>query len=109
MPVINPIFTKDFPDLGRALLDTDIIVVAVPGDQITYKTTVAALKTSLAVVVTGVSDSSGEYDASGDGIHSNPQVTIYDVNGETSPATYDKTTQTIKFLNPSEAFTAVFS
>lgn len=44
-PIINPIFTKDFPDLGRAILDTDLIVVAVPGDQITYKTTASELRT----------------------------------------------------------------
>ncbi len=60
------------------------------------------------ILVSGTSDASGEYDASGDGIPAFPNVTIYDVNGDTSPATYNNTTKLIKFLNPSEAFTAKF-
>lgn len=60
------------------------------------------------IEVSGTSDASGNYDASASGVGSNPNVTIYDVNGDTSPATYNKTTKQIKFLNPSEAFSAVF-
>lgn len=47
--IINGIFTKDFPALGRGILGTDIIVVAVPGDDITYRSTAADLKTYLGV------------------------------------------------------------
>lgn len=46
MPVIDGIYTKDFPDLGRALLGTDIIVIAEAGNPITYKSTVSALITA---------------------------------------------------------------
>ena len=60
------------------------------------------------VTVSGTSDASGNYDASASGVSSNPNVTIYDVSGNTSPATYNKTTKIISFLNPSEAFSAVF-
>lgn len=42
MPVVG-IYTKDFPALGRALVDTDIIVVAETGNAITYRSTVGAL------------------------------------------------------------------
>lgn len=60
------------------------------------------------ITISGTSDASGNYDASASGVGSNPNVTIYDINGDTSPATYNKTTKQIKFLNPSEAFSAVF-
>lgn len=49
MPVINGIYTKDFPAIGRSLLDTDIIVVAVSGDDVTYKTTLSGLRSSFTV------------------------------------------------------------
>lgn len=39
MPIINGIYTKDFPDLGRDILPTDLIIMAVVGDDVTYKTT----------------------------------------------------------------------
>ena len=42
MPVVG-IYTKDFPAIGRALVDTDIVVVDIPGDQVTYRSTVGAL------------------------------------------------------------------
>lgn len=42
MPVVG-IYTKDFPALGRALVDSDIIVVAQAGNAITYRSTVGAL------------------------------------------------------------------
>lgn len=45
-PIINGIYTKDFPDLGRALLASDIIIIAVAGDPITYRSTVSELTTS---------------------------------------------------------------
>lgn len=46
MPVVG-IYTKDFPPIGRALLDTDIIVVAIAGDPVTYRSTVSEIRTSL--------------------------------------------------------------
>lgn len=50
MPIVG-IYTKDFPPIGRALLDTDIIVVAIAGDVVTYKSTVAALATKLSAPI----------------------------------------------------------
>jgi len=43
MPVINGVYTKDFPALGRAPIDTDIIPIAELANQITYKTTIGAI------------------------------------------------------------------
>ena len=43
MPVINGVYTKDFPALGRAPIDTDIIPIAELANQITYKTTLGEL------------------------------------------------------------------
>lgn len=43
MPVINGIYTKDFPDLGRDGLGTDLIPVAITGNVITYKVTLSSL------------------------------------------------------------------
>lgn len=48
MPVVG-IYTKDFPALGRALVDTDLIVVAETGDQITYRSTVGAIRSAFVV------------------------------------------------------------
>jgi len=43
MPVINGVYTKDFPALGRAPIDTDIIPIAEVANQITYKTTLGEI------------------------------------------------------------------
>jgi len=43
MPVINGVYTKDFPALGRAPIDTDIIPIAEVANQITYKTTIGEI------------------------------------------------------------------
>jgi hypothetical protein len=43
MPVINGVYTKDFPALGRAPIDTDIIPIAEVANQITFKTTIGAI------------------------------------------------------------------
>jgi hypothetical protein len=42
MPVVG-IYTKDFPNLGRNGLGTDLIPVAITGDAVTYKVTLSAL------------------------------------------------------------------
>lgn len=47
MPVIDGIYTKDFPDLGRALLTTDLVPIAVTGDNVTYKVTIADIETAV--------------------------------------------------------------
>jgi hypothetical protein len=106
MPVVG-IYTKDFPDIGRALLDTDIVVVAIAGDNVTYRSTVGAVRTALKVTITNTSDSNGEYDASGDGVPDFPVFTVYE-GANTIPASYDNTTKIISGLNPSTAFTAKF-
>jgi hypothetical protein len=43
MPVINGVYTKDFPALGRAPIDTDIIPIAEVANQITFKTTIGEI------------------------------------------------------------------
>lgn len=106
MPVVG-IYTKDFPLLGRDPLDTDIIVIGIPADQITYQTTVGDLRSALKVTITSVSDSNGEYDASGDNLPDFPTFTVYE-GANTIPASYDNTTKIISGLNPSTAFTAKF-
>lgn len=60
------------------------------------------------ITVSGTSDASGNYNASASGVSASPNVTIYDVSGNTSPATYNKTTKIISGLNASEAFSVVF-
>lgn len=105
MPIVNGIYTKDFPDLGRDLLDTDLIVVAVVGDNVTYKTTVSAL---LPPVVTGTFDGSGEYDASGDNIREFPVYQVYNSTGYPIPVDYDNANKKLTGGTPSEAFTARF-
>lgn len=103
MPVIDGIYTKDFPDLGRAILSTDLIVVAIPGDNVTYKTTFEEVK---GLLITGTFDGSGEYDASGDGIRQYPVVTVYDSTGMQQPVQYDNANQ--KLVGGSGTFTARF-
>jgi hypothetical protein len=48
MPVVG-IYTKDFPALGRDLLDSDLIVVAIAGNAVTYRSTVGAIRSALSV------------------------------------------------------------
>lgn len=43
MPVINGVYTKDFPNLGRTPADADLIPIAEVANQITYKTTIGAI------------------------------------------------------------------
>jgi hypothetical protein len=45
MAVIG-IYTKDFPDLGRAVLSTDIVPITENGNVVTYKTTISELLNS---------------------------------------------------------------
>lgn len=107
MPIINGIYTKDFPDLGRAVLSTDIVIIAIAGDPITYKTTTEALRTFLGKTVTGTSDSSGNYNASGDGLPAFPIYSVYE-GANMVPASYNNTTKIISGLNTLTAFTAKF-
>lgn len=106
MPIINGIFTKDFPDLGRDVLDTDLVVIAIAGNQITYKTTVGALRDGLSVVVTDSFDGDGNYDATGDGLPDYPTFQVYQ-SGESILATYNNTTKIISGGTPG-AFVATF-
>lgn len=62
MPVINGIYTKDFPNLGRALLDSDLLVIAVVGDDVTYKITKAQLDRQLNLDETDIFNSGDPYD-----------------------------------------------
>ena len=109
MPVvINPIYTRNFPELGRALLDTDIIVIAVTGDDVTYRSTVSAMRTAVGRTFSVSLDSSGEYDFTSKSIREFPCVTIYDSSGNTAPYFYNNTTKKITGGVPSEAITVTF-
>jgi hypothetical protein len=69
MPIINGIYTKDFPNIGRNLLRTDLSVFAIPGNVVTYKATLddllestemAASETQPGVVTTGIQNFAGD-------------------------------------------------
>lgn len=105
MPVVG-IYTKDFPDIGRALLETDLLVIGVVGDVVTYKSTVAGLRTALKISITAVSDSNGEYDLSATAA-TDTLICVYE-GDNTVPASYNKSTKILSGLNASVTFTAKF-
>ena len=62
MPVINGVYLKDFTALPGAVADADIIPIAISGDQIAYRTTVAGIVTDARVtskLLTGLSVTGG--------------------------------------------------
>ena len=62
MPVINGVYLKDFTALPGAVADANIIPIAVAGNQISYKTTVAGIVTDARVtskLLTGLSVTGG--------------------------------------------------
>ena len=106
MPVVG-IYTKDFPIFPGTLSDSTIIVVAETGNNVTYRSTIGGLRSTLKITIADTSDANGEYDASGDGLPDFPIFQVYE--GEnTIPASYNNTTKIISGLNPSTAFTAKF-
>lgn len=107
MPIINGIFTKDFPDLGRDLLDSDIIVIAVAGNDITYKSTVGALRSIIGTPISGTSDSDGNFDVSGFSPSSTPVAwSAFDnATGQDIPVSYNKDTMIMSGFGASQAFT----
>lgn len=62
---------------------------------------------SASVIVTGTSDASGNYDASGDNIPLFPSIGVYE-GAVLVPASYNNTTKIISGLNTLTAFTAKF-
>lgn len=107
------IYTKDFPDLGRALLDTDIVVIAEAGNPITYRSTVGALKTNLDKTITFTSDSNGEYDFNsyigGDPLPATPALkTLYAGDYSQPMGDFNLTTRIMSGLQPSTAYTLVY-
>lgn len=104
MPIINGIYTKDFPDLGRDVTDTDLLIIAVVGDNVTYKTTLEDAFPIRPITL----DSSGEYDCTAFGLREFPSVTIYDSSGNTAPYYYNNTTKKITNGNPGEAINVRF-
>lgn len=103
--VINPIFTKDFPPLGRALLDTDIIIIAIPGDQITYRSTVGDLLDHIQPAPISITlDGSGE-SAAQTSVRDFAVVTIYDSSGNTAPYYWNNTTKKVTNGIPGESIT----
>ena len=58
MPVINGVYLKDFPALPSSVADANIIPIAISGNQIAYRTTVAGIVTDARVtskLLTGLS------------------------------------------------------
>ena len=58
MPVVNGIYLKDFPALPSSVADANIIPIAIAGNQIAYRTTVAGIVTDARVtskLLTGLS------------------------------------------------------
>jgi hypothetical protein len=58
MPVINGVYLKDFPALPSSVTDANIIPIAISGNQIAYRTTVAGIVTDARVtskLLTGLS------------------------------------------------------
>ena len=62
MPVINGVYLKDFTALPGAVIDADIIPIAITGNQIAYRTTVAGIVTDARItakLLTGLSVTGG--------------------------------------------------
>ena len=62
MPVINGVYLKDFTALPGAVADADIIPIAITGNQIAYRTTVAGIVTDARItakLLTGLSVTGG--------------------------------------------------
>jgi hypothetical protein len=62
MPVINGVYLKDFTALPRAVADADIIPIAITGDNVAYRTTVAGIVTDARItakLLTGLSVTGG--------------------------------------------------
>jgi hypothetical protein len=62
MPVINGVYLKDFAALPSAVVDANIIPIAITGDQIAYRTTVGGIVTDARVtskLLTGLSVTGG--------------------------------------------------
>jgi hypothetical protein len=102
-PIINPIYTKDFPDLGRALLDTDIVVIAIAGDPITYRSTVGAVRSALVIEFTGEATDGTITATSG----TDRLVSCYEGNELVYP-NYNKSTKLLSGFNPGATITAYF-
>jgi hypothetical protein len=104
-PIINPIYTKDFPPIGRALLDTDIVVVAITGDNVTYRSTVGAVRTALAITFTGTaSDPGGDITAT---TGTDRLICCYEGDDLVYPL-YNKSTKLLSGFNPGATITAYF-
>ena len=66
MPVINGVYLKDFTALPGAVADANIIPIAITGNQIAYRTTVAGIVTDARVtskLLTGLSVTGGAISA----------------------------------------------
>jgi len=62
MPVINGVYLKDFAALPSAVVDANIIPIAISGDQVAYRTTVGGIVTDARVtskLLTGLSVTGG--------------------------------------------------
>lgn len=109
MAVVDGIYTKDFPDLGRVLADTDLLIIAVPSDNVTYKRTWGEIKSEAQGRLFAISlNASGEYDFTADNIRAFPSVTIYDSTGNITNYFYNNTTKKITGGTPSEAINVRF-
>jgi hypothetical protein len=103
MAIINGIYTKDFPAIGRALLDTDIVVIAIAGDPITYRSTVGAVRTALVIEFTGEATDGTITATTG----TDRLICCYEADELVNP-NYNKSTKLLSGFNPGAIITAYF-
>ena len=103
MPIINGIYTRNFPDIGRDLLDTDIIVVAVSSSDITYRSTVGDLRSQLIIEFTGTATDGTITATTGTA----RLIAAYEGNDLVYPL-YNKSTKLLSGFNPGATITAYF-
>lgn len=112
MPVVG-IYTIDFPAYSGTLDDSTIIVVAETGNNVTYRTTIGALRGVLNDTISFTSDSSGEYDFTtylgGDPLPAIPALkTLYAGNYSQPMGDFNLTTRIMSGLQPSTSYTLVY-
>jgi len=88
MPVINGVYTKDFPALGRAPIDTDIIPIAQVANQITYKSTIGEIFNAKVFGTTGRLSKFTSANTLGNSILNEIGNAIHLTNGGTSYASF---------------------
>lgn len=107
----NAASTPSFPTTPANCIVVDYIVVpsSSSGDMPYSYFGASGGNPSGTILVTGTSDSNGEYDTSGLGLGEFPLFICFDENGIQQPYQYDNANKKIIYMNPSTNFTARFS